>query len=426
MRTETQPATTSRYRDAAIEIGNHLVAGATAETFGVTWTGDDLIGTDENSTSVVHGPVGPDLYGGAAGIAWFLGHLARATASQVYADVARDALVFSLSAARRELCPTNLSLYSGATGIALAAAEVANALDDVDLRCEAFALARDIADAIIAGAIIEMDDLLGGLAGVGIGLLALHRMSGDSRHLDATRLACEQLVARRSRSWWGDSWPDHEGQPGLCGLGHGASGIGLVLAEAAWLTGDASLLDAAHAAFTYERGHFARERSAWPDLRKPESPGWTTAWCHGALGIGAVRLRLHEATGEDWALAEASAALLAGRALAVNAGRDAAQGIAHDATLCHGLGGVTELILLASEILNLPEHQQAARRLADLCLKIRALNGGKWTTGLAGCTDVPGLFIGIAGIGVTMLRVDNPAAIGSPMLPGRPAITAKL
>ena len=424
MRTETQPATTSRYLDAAIEIGDNLVAGATAETLGVTWVGDDLIGTDETSTRVIRGPVGPDLYGGAAGIAWFLGHLARATASPVYADVAHDALVFSLSAARRELCPTSLSLYSGATGIALAAAEVANALDDVDLRREAFALARDVADAIIAGAIVEMNDLLSGLAGVGIGLLALHRMSGDSLYLDATRLACEQLIARRSHAWWGDSWPDQEGQPALCGLGHGATGIGLALAETAWVTGDAPLLDAAHAAFTYERGHFARERSAWPDLRKPESPGWTTAWCHGALGIGAVRLRLHEATGEDWALAEASAALLAGRGLAVKAGRDAAQGIAHDATLCHGLGGVTELILLASEILKLPEHGQAARRLADLCLKIKSLNGGSWTTGLAGCANVPSLFTGIAGIGVTMLRVDNPAAIGSPMLPGRPAITA--
>ncbi|MEQ1956632.1 lanthionine synthetase LanC family protein [Mesorhizobium yinganensis] len=425
MRTETQPATTSRYRDAAIEIGDNLVAGASAETLGVTWVGDDLVGTDENNTSVIHGPVGPDFYGGAAGIAWFLGHLARATASPVYADVARAGLAFSLSTARREFCPASLSLYSGAAGVALAAAEVADALDDMDLRREAFALARDIANSIIAGATIEMNDLLSGLAGVSIGLLALHRMSGDSLYLDAARLACKYLMGRRSHSWWGDSWPDHEGQPALCGLGHGASGIGLALAEAAWVTGDASLLDAAHAAFTYERSHFARERSAWPDLRKPESPGWTTAWCHGGLGIGAVRLRLYEATGDDWALAEASAALLAARGLAVQAGRDAAQGIAHDATLCHGLGGVTELILLASEILKLPEHSQAACRLADLCLKIKSLNGGKWTTGLAGCADVPGLFTGIAGVGVTMLRIGNPAAIGSPMLPGRPVITAK-
>jgi lantibiotic modifying enzyme len=415
------PAAASPYREAAIEIGDRLVAGAIAESVGVTWMGDDLIGTDESNTSVVHGRVRADLYGGAAGIAWFLGHLASATGVPRYADTARAGLAFSLAAARRDFGPESLSLHSGSTGVALATAEVARALDDAELRGEATTLARDIAGAILGGAIVEANDLLGGLAGVSLGLVALHRMSGDGFYLDAARAACDRLIARRLDSWWGGSWPEHDGQPALCGLGHGASGIGLALVETAWATGDTSLLEAAHAAFAYERGNYARERGAWPDLRNPESPGWTTAWCHGALGIGAVRLRLHEASGEDWALAEASAALQASRGLAVQAGRDAAQGIAHDVTLCHGLGGVTELILLAGEILKLPDHAQAARRVADLCLKIKSINGGNWTNGLAGCSNVPGLFTGLAGIGVTMMRVADPSLIGSPMLPGRPA-----
>ncbi|MFO1143056.1 MAG: lanthionine synthetase LanC family protein [Amaricoccus sp.] len=405
---------------AAIEIGETLVASAIPGPGGCGWIGDDLAGLTPADAHVVTGPVGPDLYGGTIGIAWFLAHLARATDATRFAPTARAGARSAL--ARAAAGDLGASLYSGTAGIALAALEVARALDDRELAAEAEALAGGVAETLKPGrADGDACDLIGGVAGTCLACLAIGRVTGQRRFLDAAAARCRILVERGTAAWWGTSWPVEPGAPGLCGLGHGASGIALALAETAWATGDAGLLDCARAAFAYERGRFSPERCAWPDLREPGAEAWTAAWCHGALGIGAVRLRFHEAMPEDWALAEASAALQSARTLAIQAGRDMAEGVAHDVTLCHGLGGVAELMFLAAEVLHAPAHRLAGQRVAEICLRVRAVNGGQWTNGLRGCRNVPGLMAGDAGIGIAMLRAHDGAAAGSPLLAGRPA-----
>jgi hypothetical protein len=79
-----------------------------------------------------------------------------------------------------------------------------------------------------------------------------------------------------------------------------------------------------------------------------------------------------------------------------------------------------DLMLLAYEITGMREHLRAARRAGDLSLSIRAANGGRWTVGVRGGEQVPGLFLGRAGIGVVLMRLHDPRLIASPMLPGRP------
>ncbi|MDP9179640.1 MAG: hypothetical protein M3O61_18360, partial [Gemmatimonadota bacterium] len=90
-----------------------------------------------------------------------------------------------------------------------------------------------------------------------------------------------------------------------------------------------------------------------------------------------------------------------------------------DVTLCHGLGGAIELMLLAYEITGLHDHQRAARRAGDLCLSIYRANANRWTVGVRRGETEPGLFLGLAGIGVTMMRLHDPGLVGSPVLPGR-------
>jgi len=195
----------------------------------------------------------------------------------------------------------------------------------------------------------------------------------------------------------------------------------------AWAVGEQRYLAAAREAFRYERSWYSPERCAWPDLRDPKEksiadgtwPGWMTAWCHGALGIGAVRLRLYEASGDITALAEASAAIQAARLLVMQAGIGLQAGQVSDVTLCHGLGGAAELLLLAYEVFDLHDHLRAARQVGRLCLNVYARNGQTWTCGLRGAEHVPGLFLGLAGIGTTLLRLHDPSVIGSPLLPGR-------
>jgi len=95
------------------------------------------------------------------------------------------------------------------------------------------------------------------------------------------------------------------------------------------------------------------------------------------------------------------------------------QGMVRDATLCHGIGGIAELFLLAGEVFAAEDHHRAASRVGELMLAMFEANGHEWPLGLPDTHTIPGLFLGLAGIGVTMLRLDDATAIGSPMLAGR-------
>ena len=422
---ETSPAVVSPYLSAALDIAQQLAREACPVESGLTWEGDEIIG-DEDDHTIVRMQIGSDLYGGTAGIAWFLGHIAQFDPSGVFANTAAKAMSASIAAARESLPSGSVSLLSGSTGTALAAIDVAERLNVAGLRRSALSLVEETCERIAEKPIQEVD-LIGGAAGIIIGLLAIHRHGGDPLLLETCRTLCDRLLQGARHEWWGDSWSESNTVPALCGLGHGMSGVGWALAEMAWTTGEPHYLSAAHEAFRYERSWFSPERCAWPDLRQPKPqsiadgtwPGWMTAWCHGALGIGAVRLRMYEASGDLTALAEASAAIQAARfsVMQVGAGLQADQ--VSDVTLCHGLGGAAELLLLAHEVSDLNDHLRAARQVGRLCLNIYERNNRTWTCGLRGADYVPGLFLGLAGIGTTLLRLHDPSAIGSPLLPGR-------
>jgi lantibiotic biosynthesis protein len=426
----------SPYRAAALAIGRQLAAETVAAGCGVTWHGDDLTGESEDNVTVTHGPVGSGVYSGAAGIAWFLGHLGAHSDETGIAHAALAGLQYALADGKRALDRATLSLFTGAAGIALTALEVANRLGQTRLESRALSLARAVAKRVKEEQLPEETDLIGGIAGVVIGLLAIHQVAPDPLLLEACRVACDRLLHKKREEWLGFSWPDPHspnGAPALCGMAHGGSGIGWALAEAARTTGEERFQSAASEAFLYERSWFSPERCAWPDLRKPSTsgeaphwPGWTTAWCHGALGIGAVRLRMYELSQDLTALAEAGAAIHAARLLVSMAGSSLRVGHLSDVTLCHGLGGTAELMLLAYEITGIEDHLRAARRVGDLCLEIHRANQREWTCGLIGAKRVPGLFVGLAGIGATMLRLHDTSLIGSPLLPGRPPAPSRI
>ena len=225
--------------------------------------------------------------------------------------------------------------------------------------------------------------------------------------LRGCRNAGERLLDARRTDSSGTAWPDPRGgaEPAWCGLGHGASGVAWALAELAWTTRSRAMLAVAEDALRYERTWFSAARCAWADLRTPapalepaEWPAWTTAWCHGALGIGAVRLRFYEATGDITALAEATAAIEAARRLVAGAAAALRESHATDVTLCHGLAGAVDLMLLAYGITGLREHLRAARRAGNNLVHPRrerrpvGSSGSRAGSRCRGCSwDGPGL-----------------------------------
>lgn len=429
----TETVARSPYLQVAVDIGERLAVQQLEADAGVTWMGDEIEGTTLENAVIVRREIQADLYGGLSGIACFLAHLARVSGSPETARLAERCARTALARAHDLVDQDSLSLFSGATGIALAVSDVALALPRPELLLDARDLTRKIVARLEAGRGVGDTDLLSGLAGVIIGLLHLHDRTGEESCRRLVQRLGHELVARACDDPSGTCWRDPSvdaAQPALCGLAHGASGPAWALLEVWSRTQEQAFLDAVHAACRYERSWFSAERCAWADLRDARDggecahayPSYMTAWCHGGIGIGAVRLRIYELTRDLTALADASAAIESARALVMSAGQArGGAGAPPDVTLCHGLAGAAELFLLAYEVLREPSHLRAARRVGDLMLQFASPDRSVWPWGARGAEFVPGLFLGLAGIGTTFLRLADPAGCGSPALAGRRA-----
>jgi lantibiotic modifying enzyme len=417
--------------EAALEIGRSLASAAEPSGDGLTWHADIVVGIDQAEPIVGYGEVGQTLYDGTAGIALALAACA-AVASPVerpmLAEAARGAACHAASGAQDLLEAGRLGLFEGATGVALGAATAGRTLGDAALVERATALANSVAARVAAPPRPADDpelDLIGGLAGTLLGLQSTIRVVGGTLPPSALSTAGRRLAAAATPQTWGAAWQTEAaaaGGPPLLGLGHGAAGIALALAEIAAVNDDADLRQASAGGFEYERGWFDPDFVGWPDLRNVdaagEPTGWMTAWCHGALGIGLSRLRLARLTAEPLAIAEASSALQAARHLVVSAGTALHGGHTSDCSACHGLAGVVELLIVAAEALGVPDHRRAARRAAGLLLEQRDTADGVWPCGLPGAGEVPGLMLGTAGIALTLLRAAGAVEVPTPLLPG--------
>jgi lantibiotic biosynthesis protein len=418
--------------EGALTIARDLVSAAARSPGGVSWQAEIVVGIDADAPVVGFGDVGETLYDGAAGIALGLAACATvATAAEaaVFAETARGAATHALSCGPDLLDAGRVGLFDGATGVALAAATVGRRLSDATLLDGAAALARRVSASAHELSTSETDgmelDLIGGLAGTVLGLQNTMHAGGDIVPPALLEAVEGRLVRAAIPQTWGEAWPTGAAAPGgppLLGLGHGAAGIALALAELAALTAHSDARRACREGLEYERSWYDPDRVAWPDLRGSsagaEPEGWMSAWCHGAVGIGLSRLRMARLTGDVVCVAEASAALQAGRDLAVSAGTALRAGQESDCTACHGLGGVVELQVAASKALGVPEHASAARRTAKLLLEQRDAAGGAWPCGLPGAGEVPGLMTGTAGIALTLLRAAGAIEISTPLLPG--------
>jgi lantibiotic modifying enzyme len=415
------------FAEAAVGIAQRLARDAVPTAAGVTWHGPVLV-SDAADYHVQDGDCGADLYGGAAGIALFLAGAARLDTTGDVAEAAACGAAEALARAPKLWHDGRVGLLDGVTGIALSAVTVGRLLGRAGLAAHGHQMAEAVAKPLRDGADPAEHDVTSGTAGVLLGLLALESSDERLGLLAGCRTAARRLAAAGKYEAWGRSWPSpHQpSEPALLGMAHGAAGVALALAEVAKATGEDQLGDAVKEAHRYERSWFSAEQGNWPDLREPDPadaaagrwPGWPAYWCHGALGIGMARLRVHQLTGDRTPLAEASVGVQAARDLTVRAGTALRQGQTTDACLCHGLSAAAELLLMAGHVLDAPEHIRAAQRVGYLLLEEADHSGGRWPCGLRDAGELPGLFLGLAGIGLALLRLHSPTLAPSPLLPG--------
>jgi lantibiotic modifying enzyme len=416
----------------ASDLGDELCGEAYWDGQRCNWVGrSPLEATDLSAplTPTVTA-LGPDLYSGTAGVGLFLAQLCSISRKGQHRTTALGALRQAASRADRIPPSSRLGLYTGVPGIAYALGRAGVLLDEPDLVHEGGDLALRACGQIGDS---ETLDLLGGAAGAACGLLALPVSPGsEAELLDAAVAIGECLVAaaRKDDGKW--SWDSEKasgfqlGTHALNGLAHGAGGIGLALLELHSRVGRPVFLEGALGAFAYEDSWFSQEEHNWADLRSdggPDSvgqapgaeaePGYMTAWCHGAPGIGLIRLR---------ALAlqpEYSEALRANVDAAVEATtrrlRQMQGTPASDVTPCHGAAGLIELLSCVGRSLDREDAREAARRAWTAVLKEHQESSG-WVTGIASGGKNQSLMLGTSGIGYSLLRFRDPASVPSILL----------
>jgi lantibiotic modifying enzyme len=412
--------------EAAADIGGGLCRSAYWHDDRCNWIGrstDELKGPGMPLTPTV-AALGPALYAGTAGIALFLAELFARTDLDEAGATARGAIRHSLARAGDIAPPLRRAFYSGLVGIAYAAAQVGARTDDPRMVTEGIQLARQ---AVEAQEEHNLLDVIGGNAGAVGPLLRLATQTDSERLRAAAVSLAEELAtdATRSEATW--CWENDRacgpgmGPTSLCGLAHGASGMGLALIEAGVHSGRDDLVEGGLAAFRYEDRLYDAESENWPDLRELEGNGngqaatqrksFMVAWCHGAAGIGLARLRAYEL------LPERRAELRPGveRAVRSTAAQLRALPREIDATPCHGRAGLAETLVYATEVLDDPTYADHVETMWKQLLRARKADT-PWPCGVASGTNNPSLMLGYAGIGYALLRADDSAATSSALI----------
>lgn len=410
---------TANWLDVATSIADHLCASAFRHDGECTWMGTIQQGGVDGPATFTYETLGPDLYGGASGIALFLVECYARTGNAVHGDTARDALHFS--AARTHRIPHRFrhGFYAGRTGVAFALARAAALLDDAQLasqaRGELDQLARDEQEVVVL-------DVISGVAGAIAPLLMLaNTLSLPSLREHAQRLGEHILrdAIRSDAGWcWGDEATGFHSQAPLTGYGHGASGLGVALLELFAVTDDERFRDGAREAFRYERSLFSALNDNWPDLRYSSDASdrghYGVAWCLGAAGIGLARARaLQIDPGHDDLRTDLAAALRA-----VDR-RIRSTAIERDFSLCHGGGGLGDIALAIAAMTGAPAASEIANEIAGRGAAVAGRAPTSWGCGIRRGSN-PSLMLGLAGIGHFYLRLADPTlpSVLIPLGPG--------
>jgi lantibiotic modifying enzyme len=430
---EIEPAMTrarSGLLDEAARIGRTICASAYWHADRCNWVGRSPREMIEPGMPFIPTvtALGPELYGGTAGIALFLAQLHAQTRAERVRRTARGAMRQALWRSENLPSAVNTSFYSGLVGIAYAAVRVGLLLEEPQLVKDGIRLASRAAPSSDPDRLL---DVIGGNAGAIAPLLWLARFpGGEALHQLASELAADLAAAatKRDGTWRWD--PERASGKGigstpLCGFAHGASGLGLALLEIGVHDQREEWVDGGLAAFTYEDRLYDGDRENWPDLREfgprpndADTPprSFMVAWCHGAAGIGLARLRAYQL------LTERRADLLPGVERAIRATSTYLQVLPpdSDASPCHGRAGLIEVLLYAASVLGDRAYSDQAVETWIRTLRSRRA-GAEWPCGVASGRNNPSLMLGVAGIGYGLLRAENPQSVPSVLVIGSPA-----
>jgi len=376
--------TSRRLLQAAIHIGEKLIANAHYEEGLPFWIGMSKLDGSAYKTEILHS----SLYEGASGIGVFFGALYRMVGDHRYKKIAEDVhnIIHIQLGQKKEIA--SCGAFSGFAGHIYADMLLSTLLH------------REISYGKIGRSLVSLKhlikkdtnhDVVAGAAGALLIALRVHNLTRHPEAIVAAEFAAERLELSVEQQKTGIAWRTLDKIEDCCGgMAHGVSGIGWSLSEWADHTKQDKWLSLARDAFKYEQSLFDTSLGAWKDARNGAT---TCAWCYGAAGIGLAvnkaknvfHCDMHkeimtDAQNVTW--------------------RD---GFSKNHCLCHGNLGNAELYLVTKD---------KARADAAINFVMRDFEYQQtWNKYQMQQVETPGLMCGLSGIGYGLLRHASPQIV---------------
>ncbi len=385
-----------RAGELAASIGERLAGLAYVGEHDLTWIGLTVSADERWSLS----PIRTSVYDGLAGIALFFGYLGTVRGDEKFLDLARRTAASVATTWRAEsAAQPSIGAFSGLGGLIYALTHLSGLLHDPELLTTAQAVVRELPNLIPAD---REFDIIGGSAGCIAGLMTLWQCAPSDEVIEQAVRCGHHLVATATEYPSGCGWVRPEIAPvALAGFAHGGAGIAWALDKLSVVTGIDTFAARAGSALDYERTLFSEAEENWRDARASGRPSdgpdasakFSTAWCHGAAGIGLSRLALLRR--------RLNPALHGDLEAAVRTTRRTGFGRNH--SLCHGDLGNLELLMQATRLPEFAGEREGTQRTAAGIVGDIDRNGPR--CGIPLQVESPGLMTGLAGIGMGLLRV---------------------
>lgn len=387
------PDTDITLQDAARAIAHHLSERAIRFGDTATWHTLNYAADAPGHGHYEFNVATYELYEGLSGIALFLAYVERAGAPT---QTLLDATLAMLHRHLEREPPTSISAFGGWGGVLYLWAHLA-ALR----RSDAYIDRAEEALPLFEKHIDEDDllDLISGAAGAILCLLALHQVRRGGRFLEVAVHCGDHLLRLCAPQATGVGWPSLSLPRGLS---HGTSGLALALLHLGHVSDNRTFTQTALEALRWEDSLIAE--GVWTDAIMVGNM-YQATWCHGAPGIALSRLAAWRLEGDEKALPVARRALEA----------VVARGALDNHSLCHGIVGNLEPLLVAQDLLPAEEKWAAALREGIEVLMVD-LRSGRWRTALPGQLDCAGLMTGLSGVGYGLLRLSDRANVPSVLM----------
>jgi type 2 lantibiotic biosynthesis protein LanM len=354
------------------------------------------------------------LYGGSAGICLFLAYLNSIRPEEKFQYAAKQALDHAI--AQRDDC--KIGAFQGSTGLIYLLTHLAQLWHKPELLEQACQLATELTSCI------DQDhyyDIIHGVAGIIPVMVGLAKAT-SGRGVDQAKRCAQHLLQYAVLHNETLSWPFNSelAKANLTGFSHGAAGIGWALIMLGCHLEEPEYITAGRKAFAYEATQFDQQEGNWYDLRTSvvtkdtPKPKFAYYWCSGSAGIGLSRIA-------SWfALGKTDEKLYQEAYTALNATLRSFHRLDND-SLCHGRAGNAELLLRFAQLAEQPYLKMEANVQATEQWR-NFERTRRWACGAGGGDIVPGLLMGLAGIGMHFLRLAYPDIIPSPLLLDPPSL----